>query len=90
MDLNLNRNDINEIISSIKERKILPCCVIYEFLAHQKLLKQCFKNKLEECPQTPESMFSKNRLSQLQQKRISKIYKVWKNPLSKVRRNTEK
>lgn len=38
MNLNLARENRNEIIDNIQERKNLDYCVIYEVLSHMKLL----------------------------------------------------
>jgi len=44
MDLGLNLNDRAKIIENIKNRESFDYCVIYEILAHQKLLMKCFHN----------------------------------------------
>jgi hypothetical protein len=36
--------NIEEIKSCIKDRKSLDFCVVYDFLAHEKLITQCFSN----------------------------------------------
>jgi len=45
MSLNLSKDNIEEIVSSIKQRKNIDFCVIYEYLAHEKLLKICFESE---------------------------------------------
>ena len=42
MNLDLKKENINEIITAIKSRKNIDYCVIYEYLAHERLLKLCF------------------------------------------------
>lgn len=41
--MNLDRDNLSDIISTIKQRKNVDFCVIYECLAHEKLLATCFK-----------------------------------------------
>ena len=47
MKLDLKRENLSEIISAIKGRKNIDFCVIYEFLAHDKLLDICFSKTKE-------------------------------------------
>lgn len=36
--------NIEEIKSCIKERKNLDFCVVYDFLAHEKMINNCYAN----------------------------------------------
>lgn len=42
LNLNLHKDNREQIINFIKDRKNIDFCVIYEFLHHQKLLETCF------------------------------------------------
>jgi hypothetical protein len=71
--------NIEEIKSCIKERKSLDFCVVYDFLAHEKLISRCFANT---CPahnsnyleNDKKSNFQKQRLGEVQKARVNKIY----------------
>ena len=45
MNLSLNRENFDDVIQTIKQRKNVDFCVIYEYLAHEKLLELCFKKE---------------------------------------------
>jgi len=42
LNLNLDRNNIEDIKKSIKQRRNVDFCVIYDFLSHQKFIDKCF------------------------------------------------
>lgn len=42
MNLNIRKENLEEIVLAIRDRRNIDYCVVYEFIAHQKLLNSCF------------------------------------------------
>lgn len=88
MNLNLSRDNLDEIIAAIKQRKNVDFCVIYEYLAHEQLLALCFlKNKelitIEQIDNSKKLGITTNTNSTISSKhkdRLSRICEKLKNP----------
>ena len=48
MGLDIKKDNMTDIVMAIKARKNIDFCVIYEYLAHEKLLQLCFSKSAKE------------------------------------------
>eukprot|EP00347_Sterkiella_histriomuscorum_P018993 403343379 len=88
LNLNLQKDNRDQIIEFIKDRKNIDFCVIYELLNHKKLLDTCFSETYQQSAINDDQQFEKfnsnanKHMKTQHQRRLLKVNQKWKNPNS--------